>query len=233
MREPAAERTFELSADRRVSVRIFPARPDDNSWRCDWEIEWPTSVKRFYSGGADGMQAMRLAMSMIEANLLSSEEARAGELTWFGEERLGLTIDDSWMPPDFTKRSFARPFLMFDGDAAEAMAFYVSLFWDGEILQDIRYGPDGPGREGTVMKGAFRVALQNVLCTDSFVSHEFGFTPAMSLFVECESEAEIERLATALSEDGATLMPLGDYGFSRHFAWVTDRFGVSWQLNSA
>jgi predicted 3-demethylubiquinone-9 3-methyltransferase (glyoxalase superfamily) len=49
--------------------------------------------------------------------------------------------------------------------------------------------------------------------------------------VGCESEDEIQRLSTALSEQGKTFMPLNDYGFSRQFAWVSDRYGVSWQLN--
>jgi predicted 3-demethylubiquinone-9 3-methyltransferase (glyoxalase superfamily) len=63
------------------------------------------------------------------------------------------------------------------------------------------------------------------------VKHAFTFTPAFSFFVDCESEEELKRLYAALSADGATLMPLGNYGFSRQFAWVNDRFGVSWQLN--
>jgi len=62
-------------------------------------------------------------------------------------------------------------------------------------------------------------------------SHEFTFTPAVSLFVQCEDEAELDRLHAALSEGGGELMPPGDYGFSRKFTWVNDRFGVSWQLN--
>jgi predicted 3-demethylubiquinone-9 3-methyltransferase (glyoxalase superfamily) len=61
--------------------------------------------------------------------------------------------------------------------------------------------------------------------------HEFSLTPAFSLFVECASDEEIERLFAALGDGGATLMPLGAYGFSRRFGWVNDRFGVSWQLN--
>ena len=59
----------------------------------------------------------------------------------------------------------------------------------------------------------------------------FAFTPSSSLFVTCESEAEFDRLSAALTEDGEVLMPPDNYGFSRKFAWVNDRFGVSWQLN--
>lgn len=124
-----------------------------------------------------------------------------------------------------------RPFLMFEGRAEEAMTFYASLFPGGEILEIVRFGPGGPGPEGSVMRGRFSVGGQTILCFDSFVKHEFTFTPAFSLFVDCESEEEIGRLWSALTEGGAALMPLGEYGFSRRFGWVNDRFGVSWQLN--
>jgi predicted 3-demethylubiquinone-9 3-methyltransferase (glyoxalase superfamily) len=124
-----------------------------------------------------------------------------------------------------------RPFLMFEGNAEEAMNLYVSLFPGGEILDLHRYGPGGPGVPGSIMKASFSIGGQTILCTDSFVKHNFTFTPASSLFVDCESEEEVERLSAALAEGGATLMPLGEYGFSRRFAWVNDRFGVSWQLN--
>lgn len=123
------------------------------------------------------------------------------------------------------------PFLMFEGKAETAMTFYVSLFPASEVTDVVRYGPGGPGPEGSVMKATFTVAGQSVMCTDSLVKHGFTFTPAFSFFVTCESEDEIRRLAAALSEGGSELMPLGDYGFSRQFAWVSDRFGVSWQLN--
>jgi predicted 3-demethylubiquinone-9 3-methyltransferase (glyoxalase superfamily) len=53
----------------------------------------------------------------------------------------------------------------------------------------------------------------------------------MSLFVDCSDEAQLEHLYAALSEGGQVLMELGDYGFSRRFGWVNDRFGVSWQIN--
>jgi predicted 3-demethylubiquinone-9 3-methyltransferase (glyoxalase superfamily) len=66
---------------------------------------------------------------------------------------------------------------------------------------------------------------------DSPVKHAFTFTPSMSLFVACNSESELRRLADALLEDGEVLMPLDNYGISKLFVWLNDRFGVSWQLN--
>ena len=126
----------------------------------------------------------------------------------------------------------ARPFLMFQGDnAEEAMQFYVSLFADGEIEEIQRYGAEGPGAEGSVKQARFRFAGQSVMCIDSPVKHEFDFTPSHSFFVDCDTEAEIEGLISALGVGGTMLMPPGDYGFSRKFAWLNDRFGVSWQLN--
>ncbi len=124
-------------------------------------------------------------------------------------------------------------FLMFEGRAEEAIAYYSSLFDDAEIIDITRYGADEPGPEGTVQRATFSLAGQQFMCIDSYVKHDFTFTPAVSLFVECENEAEIDRLYAALAEDGAELMPLGSYGFSAKFGWVNDRFGVSWQLNLA
>ena len=126
----------------------------------------------------------------------------------------------------------AAPFLMFqNADAEEAMTFYTGLFDDGQVLDVARYGAEGPGPEGTVQVARFTLAGQTFMCSDSPVKHGFGFTPSVSVWVEAESEDELERLFAALSEGGGTLMPLGDYGFSRRFGWVNDRFGVSWQLN--
>ena len=63
------------------------------------------------------------------------------------------------------------------------------------------------------------------------MKHAFTFTPSISLFVECESEAEMDATFSRLSDGGGVLMPLDNYGFSTRFGWLTDRFGVSWQLN--
>jgi len=126
------------------------------------------------------------------------------------------------------------PFLMFQGGVAEqAMTFYTSLFADGRVVEVSRYGPEGPGPEGTVQVARFALAGQEFLCSDSFVEHGFSFTPSLSVWVETESQDELDRLFTELGDGGAALMPLGDYGFSRRFGWVNDRFGVSWQLNLA
>ncbi|MEV7723595.1 VOC family protein [Streptomyces sp. NPDC087917] len=122
-------------------------------------------------------------------------------------------------------------FLMFEGRAEEALTFYTSLFEDAEVVDITRYGADGPGKEGTVLRATFSLAGQRFMCIDSHVEHAFGFTPAVSLFVECDTEGELDRLYGALAEQGQELMPLGDYGFSARFGWVNDRFGVSWQLN--
>jgi len=122
------------------------------------------------------------------------------------------------------------PMLMFEGRAEEAMRFYIELF-GGEVLDVSRYGPEGPGVEGSIVKATFRIRDLDLMCIDSPVKHQFGFTPAVSLFVTCTSEADLRRLAEALLEGGAALMPLDNYGSSTLFTWVNDRFGVSWQLN--
>jgi len=124
-----------------------------------------------------------------------------------------------------------KPFLMFQGTAEAAMSFYVSLFPASAIIDIVRYGPGEAGPEGSVKTANFSVAGQRVMCIDSPIKHAFTFTPAFSLFVECESEEQIESLATALLDGGQALMPLDNYGFSRKFTWVNDRYGVSWQLN--
>ena len=122
-------------------------------------------------------------------------------------------------------------FLMFDGVAEEAMRFYVSLFPGAEIGRLERWGPGEQGAEGSIKRAALTLAGHRLLCFDSPVKHAFTFTPSISLWVECESEAELDSLFERLSAKGAVLMPLDAYGFSTKFGWLNDRFGVSWQLN--
>lgn len=123
------------------------------------------------------------------------------------------------------------PFLMFEGQAEEAMNLYVSLFDDAEILSIRRYGPGEPGEEGTVQHAAFSLNGRTFMCIDSNIEHAFSFTPAVSLYVRCDTEAEIDRLFEELSRDGEIHMPLDAYPFSKKYAWVSDRYGVSWQLS--
>jgi predicted 3-demethylubiquinone-9 3-methyltransferase (glyoxalase superfamily) len=130
--------------------------------------------------------------------------------------------------------STMQPFLMFQGRRAEqAMTLYVSLFDDGEVLDVTRWRKGEPGAEGSIKLARFRAAGQTVLASDSPVKHAFDFTPSWSFFVDCASDGEQDRLFAELSDGGEVMMPPGDYGFSRRFAWVADRFGVSWQLNLA
>lgn len=125
-----------------------------------------------------------------------------------------------------------HPFLLFQGQAEEAITLYLSLFPHAEVHQLLRYGPNAPGGvEGKVQRASFSIAGQTILATDSVVPHDFAFTPALSLFVSCASADELMQLYSALAEGGSTLMPPDCYGFSRRFAWLNDRFGVSWQLN--
>ena len=121
--------------------------------------------------------------------------------------------------------------LMFDGFAEKAMTFYVSLFPGSEIHRIERYGVGEPGPEGTVKRAEFSLGEHQLACIDSPIKHGFTFTPSMSLFVECADETELDNAFQQLSDGGGVLMPLGNYGFSKKFGWVNDRFGVSWQLN--
>ena len=125
------------------------------------------------------------------------------------------------------------PFLMFTGQAEEAMTLYTSLFENSKILSITRYGPNEAGAEGTVIHATFSLNGQHYMCIDSSVHHDFDFTPSFSIHVHFESEAEIDRVFAGLTQGGNVHMPLGRYPFSRKYAWLSDRFGVSWQLDLA
>lgn len=123
-------------------------------------------------------------------------------------------------------------FLTFqDNNSEQAMNFYVGLFENSKITDIQRYDKTGPGKEGSVMKAIFELNGKQFICSDSFVKHQWNFTPAISNWVECENDNQLETLFTKLSEGGTVMMPVDNYGFSQKFAWVADQFGISWQLN--
>lgn len=122
-------------------------------------------------------------------------------------------------------------FLMFETPAEQAMELYQRAFPDAVLEEVERYSAQDAGPEGSVKLATLTLAGHQLRIFHSPMHHEFGFTPAVSLFVECESEAEIEAAHAALAEGGQALMPLGEYEFAKRFVWLNDRFGVSWQLS--
>ncbi|WP_379065875.1 VOC family protein [Mesorhizobium sp. UC22_110] len=125
----------------------------------------------------------------------------------------------------------AAPFLMFEGKAEEALNLYCAIVPASRILAIDRYDVGEAGPKGSVRLARAEIAGLEVLASDSHVHHAFTFTPSISLFVTCTSEDEQSRIVQNLGEGGGMLMPLDNYGFSRRFAWLNDRFGVSWQIN--
>lgn len=129
-------------------------------------------------------------------------------------------------------KSQITTFLTFqDNNAEEAMNFYISIFKNSKVIDIRRYGKESPAKEGTIMMARFELDGSQFACSDSYIKHEWDFSPAVSNFVDCASEKELQILFTKLSERGKVLMPLANYGFSTKFGFVEDRFGVSWQLN--
>lgn len=119
----------------------------------------------------------------------------------------------------------ATTFLMFQGQANEAIQQYQQWFSELQV------------ESLTYMENSQQIAMAvldlkglKMMVNDSVIQHNFTFTPSMSIFMECESEEEIDSLVAQILEGGQALMPLNNYGFSKKFAWIQDRFGVSWQL---
>jgi predicted 3-demethylubiquinone-9 3-methyltransferase (glyoxalase superfamily) len=109
-------------------------------------------------------------------------------------------------------------FLTFNGQAEEAVEFYTSIFEDSRILSTTRYEAGGPGPEGELMSATFELAGQEFMALNGGPS--FTFSQGISLFVDCEDQEEVDELWEKLT-DGGEPGPCG---------WLTDRFGVSWQI---
>ena len=110
------------------------------------------------------------------------------------------------------------PFLWFNDNAEEAMNFYVSIFKNSKIGRVTRYGDAGPGPKGTVMSATFQLEGQEFFALNG--GPQFKFTEAISFFVNCETQEEVDELWEKLSEGGRKDM----------CGWLKDKFGLSWQI---
>jgi predicted 3-demethylubiquinone-9 3-methyltransferase (glyoxalase superfamily) len=110
------------------------------------------------------------------------------------------------------------PFLWFDGKAEEAMNFYVSIFKNSRVGRVWRYGDAGPGPKGSVMSCTFTLDGQEFFALNG--GAQYKFTPAISLFVNCETQAEVDELWNRLSAGGR----------EDQCGWLQDKFGLSWQI---
>jgi predicted 3-demethylubiquinone-9 3-methyltransferase (glyoxalase superfamily) len=110
------------------------------------------------------------------------------------------------------------PFLWFDNQAEEAAEFYTSIFKNSKISSISRFGEEGPGVTGSAMTVSFQIEGQEFTALNG--GPHFEFTPAISFFVNCESQAEVDGLWDKLSEGGEP----------EQCGWLKDRYGVSWQI---
>ena len=110
------------------------------------------------------------------------------------------------------------PFLWFDTQAEEAMNFYVSIFKNSKVVGVSRYGDAGPGPKGSVMTTTFELEGQRFIALNGGPS--FSFTPAISLFVNCETQQEVDDLWAKLSAGGR----------EDRCGWLQDKYRLSWQI---
>jgi predicted 3-demethylubiquinone-9 3-methyltransferase (glyoxalase superfamily) len=110
------------------------------------------------------------------------------------------------------------PFLWFDGNAEEAMRFYVSIFKNSKVGRVTRYGEAGPGPKGTVMSATFELEGQEFYALNG--GPQYKFTPAISFFVSCETQKEVDDLWAKLSAGGR----------EDRCGWLQDKYGLSWQI---
>ena len=110
------------------------------------------------------------------------------------------------------------PFLWFDDQAEEAMNFYCSIFKNSKIGSLTRYGEAGPGAQGTVMSATFQIEGQEFMALNG--GPLFAFTEAISFYVNCETQAEVDELWEKLTEGGEEVQ----------CGWLKDKYGLSWQI---
>jgi predicted 3-demethylubiquinone-9 3-methyltransferase (glyoxalase superfamily) len=110
------------------------------------------------------------------------------------------------------------PFLWFNDKAEEAMNFYVSVFKNSKVVRVTRYGEGGPGTKGMVMSATFQLDGQDFFALNG--GPQFNFSPAISFFVNCETQQEVDELWDKLSEGGK----------KERCGWLKDKYGLSWQI---
>jgi predicted 3-demethylubiquinone-9 3-methyltransferase (glyoxalase superfamily) len=122
------------------------------------------------------------------------------------------------------------PFLTFCGNAEEAMNFYISVFPSSKVISLDYISKEDQGEEGKVLTGVFELKGQQFMVMDMEKQYCPEFTWAISLFINCSDEEEFDLLFTKLSEGGTVMMGPEAILNLRKVAWVTDKFGVTWQL---
>ena len=121
--------------------------------------------------------------------------------------------------------------LMFqNGKAESALNLYQSVFPGFSVTSIEKYGPEDDA-SGQIKIAEINFNGHRLFVIDSPVQHKFDFTPSVSLFINFDSATDLDQAFARLAVDGSIMMPLDDYGFSSRFGWLSDAFGVSWQLN--
>ncbi|BBK28455.1 VOC family protein [Staphylococcus arlettae] len=122
-------------------------------------------------------------------------------------------------------------FLMFNGNAEEAINLYMDAFEDAEILSMVKYDEESGEMAGAVQHAIFRIKDQVLMAIDNINGVDIEITPAMSLYVTVDNAMEMERLFSKLKSGGAILMPKTEMPPTfKEFTWIVDRFGVNFQL---
>lgn len=117
------------------------------------------------------------------------------------------------------------PHLWFDKEAVEAAEFYVSLFKNSRIFNTTKI-TDTPSGDSEIID--FQLANLNFSAISA--GPYFKLNPSVSLMIACANKEEVDKLYNSLSSEGKDLMPLDEYPFSKYYAWVEDKYGLSWQL---
>lgn len=121
-------------------------------------------------------------------------------------------------------------FLMFNGNAEEAINLYMDAFEDAEILSMVKYDEESGEMAGAVQHAIFRIKDQVLMAIDNINGVDIEITPAMSLYVTVDNAMEMERLFSKLKSGGAILMPKTEMPPTfKEFTWIVDRFGVNFQ----